>query len=67
MSRLGCPRARKIEDRLLAPIPLALAFEKFVSGTLQALIASLFVLPVARLDHDGPAPPRGPRRSIVPS
>ena len=42
--------SREIEDRLLAPIPNWLvALEKVCSGTLQALIAALFVLPVARL------------------
>ena len=48
--------SREIEDRLLAPIPNWLvALEKVVSGTLQALIAALFVLPVARLIM-GPSP-----------
>jgi ABC-2 type transport system permease protein len=48
--------SREIEDRLLAPIPNWLvALEKVVSGTLQALIAALFVLPVARLIM-GPIP-----------
>jgi len=42
--------SREIEDRLLAPIPSWLvALEKVVSGTLQALIAAAFVLPIARL------------------
>jgi ABC-2 type transport system permease protein len=41
--------SREIEDRLLAPIPSWLvALEKVVSGTLQALIAAAFVLPIAR-------------------
>ena len=48
--------SREIEDRLLAPIPNWLvALEKVVSGTLQALIAAIFVLPVARLIM-GPIP-----------
>jgi len=41
---------REIEDRLLAPVGIrVVALEKVVSGTLQGLIAALFVLPVARL------------------
>jgi ABC-2 type transport system permease protein len=41
---------KEIEDRLLAPIPNWLvALEKVVSGTLQALLAAAFVLPLARL------------------
>jgi ABC-2 type transport system permease protein len=41
---------REIEDRLLAPVPTRLiAFEKVVAGTVQGVIAALFVLPVARL------------------
>lgn len=41
---------REIEDRLLAPVGIRMvALEKVVSGTLQGLIAALFVLPVARL------------------
>lgn len=41
---------KEIEDRLLAPIPTALvAIEKLVSGTLQGVIAAVFVLPVARI------------------
>jgi ABC-2 type transport system permease protein len=48
--------SREIEDRLLAPIPNWLvALQKVVSGTLQALIAAAFVLPVARLVM-GPIP-----------
>jgi ABC-2 type transport system permease protein len=48
--------SHEIEDRLLAPIPSWLvALEKVVSGMLQALIAALFVLPVARLIM-GPIP-----------
>jgi len=48
--------SREIEDRLLAPIPTWLvALEKVVSGMLQALIAALFVLPIARLIM-GPIP-----------
>ena len=41
---------REIEDRLLAPIANSLvALEKVVSGSVQGVIAALFVLPVARL------------------
>jgi ABC-2 type transport system permease protein len=41
---------REIEDRLLAPVPIALiAFEKVVAGIVQGLIAALVVLPIARL------------------
>jgi ABC-2 type transport system permease protein len=41
---------REIEDRLLAPVPTWLiALEKVVAGTIQGVIAALFVLPVARL------------------
>ncbi|HEX3695599.1 MAG TPA: ABC transporter permease [Polyangia bacterium] len=41
---------KEIEDRLLAPVASWLvALEKVVSGTGQALIAALFVLPLARL------------------
>ena len=48
--------SREIEDRLLAPIPSWLvALEKVTSGTLQALITALFVLPIARLVM-GPIP-----------
>jgi ABC-2 type transport system permease protein len=48
--------SREIEDRLLAPIPTRLvALEKVVSGMLQALVAGLFVLPLARLIM-GPIP-----------
>jgi ABC-2 type transport system permease protein len=48
--------SREIEDRLLAPIPTRLvALEKVVSGVLQALVAGLFVLPLARLIM-GPIP-----------
>ena len=40
---------KEIEDRLLAPVPNRIvAFEKIVAGTLQGMIAALFVLPVAR-------------------
>jgi ABC-2 type transport system permease protein len=47
---------REIEDRLLAPIPTWLvALEKVVAGTLQALLAAAFVLPLARLIM-GPIP-----------
>lgn len=46
----------EIEDRLLAPIPIPLiAIEKIVVGTIQGLIAGLFVLPIARLIM-GPIP-----------
>jgi ABC-2 type transport system permease protein len=46
----------EIEDRLLAPIPIQLiAIEKIVVGTIQGLLAGLFVLPVARLIM-GPIP-----------
>ena len=41
---------KEIEDRLLAPVPTRLiAAEKIVAGMIQGLIASAFVLPVARL------------------
>jgi len=41
---------REIEDRLLAPVPTwVIALEKVIAGTVQGLIAALFVLPVARL------------------
>ncbi len=41
---------KEIEDRLLAPIPIALvAVEKIVSGIIQGFIAAAFVLPCARL------------------
>ena len=47
---------REIEDRLLAPVPIALvALEKVLSGVVQGVIAALFVLPVARLIM-GPIP-----------
>jgi ABC-2 type transport system permease protein len=40
----------EIEDRLLAPVPTwVIAAEKVVAGTVQGVIAALFVLPVARL------------------
>jgi ABC-2 type transport system permease protein len=40
----------EIEDRLLAPAPIQLvALEKVVAGTMQGVLAALFVLPVARL------------------
>jgi ABC-2 type transport system permease protein len=46
----------EIEDRLLAPIPIQLiAIEKILVGTIQGVIAGLFVLPVARLIM-GPIP-----------
>ena len=41
---------KEIEDRLLAPVPTwVIAFEKVLAGTVQGMIAALFVLPVARL------------------
>lgn len=41
---------KEIEDRLLAPVPIELvAVEKVVAGMLQGIVASLFVLPIARL------------------
>ena len=41
---------REIEDRLLAPVPTwVIALEKVIAGTVQGVIAALFVLPVARL------------------
>jgi ABC-2 type transport system permease protein len=47
---------REIEDRLLAPVPNWLvALEKVVSGAAQAMLAALFVLPLARLIM-GPIP-----------
>ncbi len=47
---------KEIEDRLLAPIPVPLvAVEKLVSGTLQGVVAAVFVLPIARLVM-GPVP-----------
>ena len=46
----------EIEDRLLAPAPIALvAVEKVVAGTLQGMIAAIVVLPLARLIM-GPIP-----------
>jgi ABC-2 type transport system permease protein len=39
---------REIEDRVLAPLPIwAVAFEKVVQGSVQALLAALIVLPLA--------------------
>ncbi len=47
---------KEIEDRLLAPVPIQLvAVEKIVAGVLQGIVASLFVLPIARLIM-GPIP-----------
>src|SRR2546428_1564465 len=47
---------KEIEDRLLAPIPTPLvAVEKIVSGTLQGIVAAIFVLPISRLIM-GPIP-----------
>ena len=47
---------KEIEDRLLAPVPTHLiAAEKIVAGMLQGIIASAFVLPIARLIM-GPIP-----------
>jgi ABC-2 type transport system permease protein len=46
----------EIEDRLLAPAPIALvAVEKVVAGTLQGVIAAIVVLPLARVIM-GPIP-----------
>ncbi len=40
----------EIEDRLLAPVTTSvIALEKVIAGTVQGVIAALFVLPVARL------------------
>jgi ABC-2 type transport system permease protein len=48
--------SKEIEDRLLAPVAIELvAIEKVVAGLLQGVVASLFVLPVARLIM-GPIP-----------
>jgi ABC-2 type transport system permease protein len=47
---------KEIEDRLMAPVPIRLvAFEKVMSGSIQGVIAALFVLPLARLIM-GPIP-----------
>ncbi len=47
---------KEIEDRLLAPISNQLvAVEKIVAGTLQGIVAAVFVLPIARLIM-GPIP-----------
>jgi ABC-2 type transport system permease protein len=47
---------KEIEDRLLAPVSIELvAIEKIVAGVLQGIIASIFVLPIARLIM-GPIP-----------
>ena len=47
---------KEIEDRLLAPVPTqVIAAEKIVAGTIQGIIAALFVLPIARLVM-GPIP-----------
>lgn len=47
---------KEIEDRLLAPIPNELvAIEKIAAGVIQGIVASLFVLPIARLIM-GPIP-----------
>jgi ABC-2 type transport system permease protein len=47
---------KEIEDRLLAPVPTRLiCAEKIIAGSLQGVIAALFVLPVARLVM-GPIP-----------
>jgi ABC-2 type transport system permease protein len=41
---------REIEDRLLAPVPTWLvALEKVLAGSVQGVLAALFVLPMARL------------------
>ncbi|MCU1349789.1 MAG: type transporter [Acidobacteria bacterium] len=47
---------KEIEDRLLSPVPIELvAIEKIAAGTIQGIVASLFVLPIARLIM-GPIP-----------
>ena len=47
---------KEIEDRLMAPVSIRLvAAEKVVSGSLQGVVAAVFVLPVARLIM-GPIP-----------
>jgi ABC-2 type transport system permease protein len=47
---------REIEDRLLAPVPIAMiASEKVVAGAIQGIISGLVVLPIARLIM-GPIP-----------
>jgi ABC-2 type transport system permease protein len=41
---------REIEDRVLAPLPVALvAFEKVVAGALQCAIAAIIVFPIAAI------------------
>ena len=46
----------EIEDRLLAPVPIALvAHEKVVAGVIQGVLTALFVLPLARAIM-GPVP-----------
>jgi ABC-2 type transport system permease protein len=48
--------SKEIEDRLLAPVPTRIvALELVVAGTLQGLVAGLFVLPAGRLIM-GPIP-----------
>jgi ABC-2 type transport system permease protein len=43
---------KEIEDRVLAPLPVALvAFGKVVSGALQGLFAALLVFPIAAVVH----------------
>jgi ABC-2 type transport system permease protein len=47
---------KEIEDRLMAPVSIRLvAAEKVVSGSLQGVVAAVFVLPIARLIM-GPIP-----------
>ena len=47
---------KEIEDRLLAPVPIEwVAIEKILAGMLQGIVASLFVLPIARIIM-GPIP-----------
>lgn len=47
---------KEIEDRLLAPVPTRIvAAEKIVAGMIQGVIATAFVLPIARLVM-GPIP-----------
>ena len=49
-------QTKEIEDRLLAPVPnQVVAVEKIVAGTIQGIVASIFVLPTARLIM-GPIP-----------
>lgn len=56
ISQMGFPR--EIDDRLLSPVPAwAIAVQKVCSGTWQALVAALMVLPVLIFLHaPGQAP-----------